>query len=63
MDGKDTAWACGLAMSTLRSVGEAAAQARDTDCRQNSEGSKNAKSNITFQITIKAYLSGKDTLA
>lgn len=64
MDGKDMAWTCGLATSTLCNVGEEAAQARDTGCRQNSEGSKNSKSNITFQIIIiKAYLSGKDKVA
>lgn len=54
---------CGLATSTLCSVGEEAAQARDADRRQNSEGSKSSKSDTTFQIIIKAYLSGKDKLA
>lgn len=63
LDGKDPARPCGLATSTLCRVGEEAAQARDADRRQNSEGSKSSKSDTTFQIIIKAYLSGKDKLA
>lgn len=63
LDGKDPARPCRLATSTLCSVGEEAAQARDADRRQNSEGAKSSKSDTTFQIIIKAYLSGKDKLA